>query len=134
MSTRYVTPATLAALLCLAALSGTAAEEPKPHDENKMHMESQESIDHQVEMAQSAADHEAVAKRFEDEATQFETLAGQHERLAERYRRGQGVGPKANATRLANHCESLVKSLRTSAAEAREMAQLHREVGKQMSQ
>jgi hypothetical protein len=134
MSTRYVTLATLAVLLSLGTLLGSAAEEPKKDDVNTMHMEGQDSIDHQVEMAKSAADHEAVAKSFEDEATQFETLAGQHEHLAMRYRRGQGVGPKMNATSLANHCENLVKSLRASAAHAREMARLHREIGKQMPQ
>jgi hypothetical protein len=135
MSMRHFTLVTLTAtLLALGSLSSSAAEDPKTQHEHKMHMDDQEmSIDHQVEMARSAADHEAVAKRLDDEATLLEKQAGEHERLAKRYRSGMGVGPKTNAASLAAHCDKLVKSLRASAAEVREMAQLHRDLAKHMA-
>lgn len=123
MFTRYRILATLtAALLAAGALSNAvAAESPDV------------SLEHQVEMAQTQADHQAVAKRFEDEAAQLEKQAGEHERLAKRYRGGIGVGPKTNAASLASHCDSMVKNLRASATDAREMARLHRDVAKQLA-
>lgn len=125
MSTRSLTLAAVGTvLLALGASPYAAAQE---HAES-----SGMSIDHQVEMAKTKADHEAVAKRFEDEAAQLEKQAGEHERLARRYRGGIGVGPKTNAESLANHCDNFVKNIRASANEAREMAKLHRGMAQQL--
>jgi hypothetical protein len=118
---------TAAALLALASLS-FAAEEEKD-ETHHMHV----TIDHQVETAKTAADHEAIAKRFEDEAADLEKQVGEHERLAKRYHSGIGVGPKTNAASLATHCDNFVKNLRASANDAREMARLHRDMGKMMA-
>ena len=71
-----------------------------------------------------------MAKRFEAEAAEFDKQAQQHERLAKRYRKGVGAGPKGNADSLARHCDNLVQNLKASAKDAREMAQLHRDIGK----
>jgi hypothetical protein len=135
VSTRPRTLATLtAALLAVGALSSVVAQEQKtPMDMQKMPMDMhQGSMERQVEMAKTQAENEAVAKRFEDEAAQLEKQAAEHERLAKHYRSGVGVGPKGNAASLAAHCDNLVKSLRASAVDAREMARLHREIGKEL--
>ena len=125
MLTRKVPVIVLAAaLLAIVSMSPAAQEKPMHGMRDMPHM----SIDQQVEMAKSQQDHEAVAKRFEDEASELEKQATEHERLAKRYRGGMGVGPKTNAASLANHCDNFVKSLRSSATEAREMARLHRDV------
>lgn len=124
MSTRSLTLAAVGAALLAIGASPYAAAAEAPGG----------SIEHQVEMAKTKADHEAIAKRFEDEATQLDKQAGEHERLARRYRGGIGVGPKTNAESLANHCDSLVKNLRASASEAREMAKLHRAMAHQLPQ
>jgi len=126
-----------AALLALAAL-GAAAQEKEQQKEPSMpmhehRMQHDVTILHLVETAQTAADHEAVAKRFEAEAANFDQQAQHHERLAKRYRGGLGVGPKGNAQSLAKHCDNLVKNLKASAADAREMAQLHRDLGKALA-
>ena len=121
MLTRKVSVTALAAALLAFASTSPAVEEKPMHDTHQM------TIDQQVEMAQSREDNEAVAKRFENEATELEKKADEHERLAKRYRSGIGVGPKASAASLATHCDNFVKNLRASATEAREMARLHRE-------
>lgn len=123
--------AAIAAVALLGAASlGIAADNPPMH----MMDHHDVTILHLVETATTTADHEAVAKRFEEEATQFDKQAAEHEQLAAQYRnhpnpwanKSAGV----NTTEMAAHCERIAKSLKASAAEAREMAQLHRDVGK----
>jgi len=125
--TRKVPVAAFAAVL-LAFVSATAAAEQTPtHDMRHM------PIDEQVQMAHSRQEHDAVAERLEQQASEFEKRAGEHERLAKLYRGGLG-GPKKNGGTLANHCDKLVKNLRASAQEAREMARLHRHVAQQIAE
>lgn len=129
MFTRTLLTATAAAvLLAVGGFSRAVADDPKMHMQNP-----ESSIEHQLEIAKTSADHDAIAKRFEDEAAQLEKQAGEHERLSRRYRGGMGVGPKTNAESLASHCDSLVKNLQASAKEAREMARLHHDVGQQLA-
>ena len=114
-----------AALLALASLSATAEEKPTPAVGKD-----DVTITQLVETAQTKADHETIAKRLEEEAAQFDKRAAEHERLAKLYHMGQGVGPKASAASLATHCDDMVKNFKASAADARAMANLHREVAK----
>lgn len=125
MLMRYLHAATVtAALLALASLSTAAEEKPM-----QMQMEQHDiTIVHMVETAQTKADHEAIAKRFEEEAAEFDKQAAEHQRLADHYHKGMGAGPKGNPGLLANHCDNLVKNFKASAADAREMANLHRAV------
>jgi hypothetical protein len=115
-----------AVLLAFVSASATAEQTPM---QDMRHM----PIDQQVEMAQTRQEHDAVAERLEQEASEFEKLAGEHERMGKRYRGGFG-GPKKNGAALANHCDKLVKNLRASAQEAREMARLHRHVAEQLAE
>ena len=114
-------------LLSFGALHVTAAtNSAMPMDEHTM------PIDHQVEMAHTKADHEAVARRFESEAFDLDKRAVEHEVLAKRYSSGFGAGPKGNTASLASHCARLAASLRASAQEAREMAKMHYEMANHM--
>ena len=128
MSIRSVYITTTAAVLLAAASIGIAA------DDKPMPMMGHDAmIDHMVETARTAKDHEEIAKSFDEEAADFDAKAAKHEKLAKLYRTGAGVGPKGNAAGLANHCDHLVKNLKASAADAREMARLHREVGQSLT-
>ena len=130
MFTRYLHATVLAAaLLAVAPLSNAAEAKPAQTMEHQHDV----TILHLVETAQTSADHEAIAKRLDEEATQLEKQAGQHERLAKQYHRGQGVPPKGNAASLASHCDALTKNLKASATDARAMAQLHREVAHELA-
>ncbi len=129
MFTRHLLAATAAVVLFTVGGFSTVIA-----NDQKMQMQSPDiSTEHQLEMAKTAADHEALAKRFEDEAAQLEKQAGEHERLAKRYRGGMGIGPKTNAESLASHCDSMVKNLRASAQDAREMARMHHDIGQQLA-
>ena len=129
MSARsLVIVAAATALVSFAVSPGALADEPKTHMEHH-----QVTIDHMVEVAHTAADHEAIAKRFEEEATNLDKLASTHETLAKRYHAGSGAGPKTNTAGLASHCDGFVKNLRASAEEAREMARMHREMAHELA-
>lgn len=118
-----------------AALLAIGSSRVASADETKMNMDhNPPSIDRMVETAHSKADHEAIAQRFDEEAERLEQLASTHETLAKRYRSGMGVGPKTNPAGLVNHCETLVKNLRASAREAREMAQMHRQMAHDLAE
>jgi len=124
MFTRYlsIAAATLT-LLGLASMSSLADEKGMQHM----------SIDHQAAMAHTQADHEALAKRFDEEAAKLDKQAGEHERLAKQYRSGVGAGPKSDGGSLATHCDNLVKNLKASADDAREMARMHRDIAKTLT-
>lgn len=115
-----------AGLLAFSSLS-LAAEQDRVNTEPH-----QTTIDNLVEIAQSMADHEVIAQRFDEEAAQLDTQAAQHERLARHYKSGFGVGPKGNAASLANHCERIARSLKQAADDAREMARMHRDIAHQL--
>ena len=114
--------ATLLVLVSVVVLAQEPPARPTPVETHEL------TIDRQVEIAQSIADHEAVAQRFDQEAAQFDRQAAEHERLAEHYKRGLGFGPKENSASLASHCDRLAKNLKASATEAREMARMHRDI------
>lgn len=123
--------AALAAVALLGAASlGIAADNP-PMPMMEHH---DVTIRHLVETAKTSADHEAVAKRFEEEAAQFDKQAAEHEQLAAQYR--AHPNPWANKSAgvntpvMAAHCERIAKSLKASAVEARDMAQLHHDIAK----
>ena len=127
MFIRYLSIA--AATLTLLGLTYVSAVA----DEKPAQLTQQVSIDNQAAMARTQGDHEAIATRFESEAADLDKQAAEHERLAKQYRSGVGVGPKANAASLATHCDTFVKSLRSSANDAREMARMHRDIAKTLT-
>jgi hypothetical protein len=127
MLTRKAPVTALAAVLLALASASLGAEQMPTHDMRHM------PIDQQVEMAHTRQEHDAVAERLEQEASEFEKRAGEHERLGKLYRGGFG-GPKKNGAALANHCDKLVKNLRASAQETREMARLHRHAAQQLDE
>ena len=122
---KLCTATVTAALLALASLS--AAAEMQPMNTTEHH---DVTITHLVETAQTKADHEAVAKLFEEEAAQLDKKAADHQRLADHYHKGLGIHHEASAASLAKHCDNLVKNYKASATDAREMAKLHRAVAK----
>ena len=120
MLTRYVSAA--AVFFALTSLSAAARAPPPAKEAHEV------AIDQQVEVAQSMADHEAVAQGFEAEAGRFVKQAAEYARLAKHYRSPSTGLKKEDAADLASHCDRIAKDLRESAADARAMASLHRNV------
>ena len=78
-----------------------------------------------IEAASTPADHEAIARSYEEEAVQLERKAQAHEAMAKVYRSGGGT-PKGHAPSMVSHCEKLVAQYRGAAQEARALAAEHR--------
>ena len=79
-----------------------------------------------VAAAKTAADHEAIAAEFEQEAKDLEAKAAFHADLAKQYAMNQSA--HTAKPRLEKHCAELSASLKKAAEQAREMAKLHREL------
>ena len=119
-----LTAAATAALFALASQTAFAQQEPAHPSPVETH---ELTIDRQVEIAQSMADHEAIAQRLEEEAAQFERQATEHEQLCKHYRSSM-AGTKTHAANLTHHCERIATNLKASATDARAMARMHREI------
>ena len=81
----------------------------------------------QIAAAKTPADHEAIAKAYDAEAAAAEAKAKAHEGMARTYRAGGG-GPKANSAAMTGHCDRLMKSYSSAAAEYRALAAEHRKL------
>jgi len=78
----------------------------------------------QLEAARTPADHEAIARAYDEEAAGLERKAEAHESMAKIYR--GGGAPKAHSPSMTSHCERLVAQYRGAAKEARALAAEHR--------
>src|SRR6266702_6628389 len=81
-----------------------------------------------VAAAKTPADHEAIAKAYEKEATSLEKMAAMHKNLGETY--GQPGGKPWQAAQ-AKHCDSVATSLKAAAQEERALAAEHRNMAKE---
>lgn len=84
-----------------------------------------------VTAARTAADHEAIAKAYEDEAASFEKMAAMHKNLAETYSTQAGGKPLHAAQ--AKHCGSVAADLAAAAKEERALAAEHHKLAKSAS-
>lgn len=82
----------------------------------------------QIESANTPADHEAIAKFFEDEAASLAKKSAMHARMATR------VNPRAgNAFRVAQakHCAALEKDYMAAAKQNLDLAAIHHQMAKE---
>lgn len=105
------------AAVALLATGCALAGKSKPH-----------GIDEMIAGAKTAADHEAIAARYDDEAASARAKSEMHERMAVSYRNigGRGIA-KAH---MDAHCESLAKIYEQAAKENAALADGHREMAK----
>jgi len=81
-----------------------------------------------VAAAKTAADHEAIAKGYEDEAASLEKMAATHKGLGETY--SSQAGGKALQAAQAKHCDSVAAKLEAAAKDERALAAEHHMMGK----
>jgi hypothetical protein len=107
----------------LAALSGTPSISTAAGDEN---------LEALVENAKTAADHEAIAKIYDDEAVKARAKAEEHRKMGAQYTHFEAGGTKGQLAHfnMPKHCANLVKSYEDAAKEAEEMAAAHRGAAK----
>jgi hypothetical protein len=80
----------------------------------------------QIEAATTAAQHEAIARSYDEEATAAELQAKSHAKMAQTYRLASSS--KIPRESMANHCSRLEKDYRDAADEYRSMAAEHRKM------
>ena len=78
----------------------------------------------QISSARTHADHEAIAKAYEDEAADLSSKAAMHTKMSASYR-ATGAMTKGPYSGLATHCEALAKELNAAAKQSRELAAAH---------
>jgi hypothetical protein len=81
-----------------------------------------------VAAAKTSADHEAIAKSYEEEAAALDKLAATHSSLGETYSK-QGGGKSLQAAQ-AKHCDSVAVKLAAAAKEERALAAEHHKMAK----
>lgn len=80
-----------------------------------------------LQNAKTRADHDALAKHYDDAAQEMQSKADEHKRLLAQYQSKKALYGKS-AQDLINHCQSLIRVYEQAAAENRAMAKSHREV------
>jgi hypothetical protein len=87
-----------------------------------------------VENAKTAADHEAIAKLYDEEAATARKKADEHRKMGAKYTHFEAGNPKVQLAHfdMPKHCENLAKSYEAAAKEAEDMAAAHRATAKAM--
>jgi len=85
-------------------------------------------IGDRIAAARTAADHEEIAKWYDDQAQTAEAKAAEHKKMGEAYKKGGGAF--AHKTHFHEHCETLAKSYTAEAKEYRALAAAHRQMAK----
>ena len=80
----------------------------------------------QIEAATTAAQHETIARSYDEEATATELRAESHAKMAQTYRLASSS--KMPRESMANHCSRLEKDYRDAADQYRSMAAEHRKM------
>ncbi|HZZ82907.1 MAG TPA: hypothetical protein VFE30_00050 [Anaeromyxobacteraceae bacterium] len=77
-----------------------------------------------VKLPETAADHAALAKYYDDKAGEWRREAEYHQGMAAEYKKSHG--DTKNAAMMEKHCAKLSKDARDMAKEAKTMADYHR--------
>ena len=90
------------------------------------------NIEELVQNAKTAADHEAIAKLYDEEAVAARKKAEEHRKMGARYTHFEAGNPKVQLAHfdMPKHCANLVKSYEAAAKDAEAMAAGHREMAK----
>lgn len=101
-------------LLTLGLLSACAQMNPHPMDMSQA-----------VQKAETKADHEALAKHYEEAAKDMQLKVDEHKKLLSQYQsKGYLYGKQAED--LKAHCQRLVTSYENAVDANRKMAEMHR--------
>jgi len=85
-------------------------------------------VEQEIANAKTAADHEKIASFYDAEAKSAESKADDHDRMAASYKKvGGGVIEKLH---LDQHCADISKRYREVAKDARDLAEAHRQMAK----
>lgn len=104
------------AAVCMLGLVMSCTINPHPMDMARV-----------VQNAKTAADHDALARHYDDAAKQMQSNADEHKNLLAEYQSKKALYGK-HAQDLMNHCQGLIRIYEQAAADNRAMAKSHREM------
>ena len=103
-------------LLALGLLSACAEMNPHPMDMSQA-----------VQNAESKADHEALAKHYDEEANEMQLKVDEHKKLLSQYEsKSYLYGRQAQSFK--DHCQWLINAYEKTVVSNREMAEMHRQM------
>ncbi|MDD5580755.1 MAG: hypothetical protein PHY16_15950 [Methylobacter sp.] len=105
-------------LLALGLLAACAEMNPHPMD-----------MDLAVQNAESKADHEALAKHYEEAAQEMQVKVDEHKKLLSQYESKSYLYGR-QAEDIKAHCQRLIDVYEKAAEENLSMAKLHREMAR----
>lgn len=79
----------------------------------------------QIQAAQTAEQHEVIARSYDEEAVSAEKKAESHANMAKIYRNAYGKDSRAS---MAAHCSQIEQDFRNAAGEYRKLAAEHRQM------
>ena len=103
-------------LLTLGLLTGCSEMNPHPMDMTQA-----------VQSATSKADHEALAKHYEEAAKELQLKADEHKKLLSQYHAKSYLYGK-QAQSIENHCDVLIRAYEKVADANLNMAKMHRQM------
>jgi len=106
----------LITLLAFGLLTACAEKNPHPMDMSQA-----------LQSASSKADHEALAKHYEEAATEMQLKADEHKKLLSQYESHSYLYGR-QAEDLKAHCQRLIDIYENAAQENLSMAKLHRQM------
>lgn len=87
------------------------------------------SIADEAKLPTTVAEHEAMAKQYKEEATQFKKVADDHRAMAAAYATAHqptnGPTPNAGAVKMKKHCDAIAKDADKLSADAGKAADYH---------
>jgi len=86
-------------------------------------------IDKMIATAKTAADHQAIADYYKQEAKEAQEQADKHKKMAQQYSMSS-IGTQATKTHFHEHCEALVRNYDAAAKEYNDLAKMHEEMAK----
>ena len=114
---RWVVTSASALILAAASCATNAAEEIS-HDK----------LMTMIQTAKTPADHEAIAKIYDQQAAQDEANASMHTRTANLYRGIDPTGGGRGSGQMAVHCKNIAESYTRAGKEHKDLAALHRKL------
>jgi hypothetical protein len=86
-------------------------------------------IDKMIETAKTAADHQAIADYYKQQAAAARAKVTEHQKMAKAYSMSS-IGMQATKTHFHQHCEALVRIYESEAKEDDALAKAHEDMAK----
>ena len=114
---RWAVTSVIALILATASFTTIAADEV-----------SYDKLMNMIQAAKTPADHEAIAKVYDQQAAQDAANADAHTRTASLYRGIDPTGGGRGSGQMAIHCKNIADSYTRAAKEHKDLAALHRKL------